>query len=160
MLMRSISAGVFLAFAANTAFAQSPTPTIDSLQASAKQYAGTDWPGTYVRLCIPTIPAANLVLPAVNPAKYPSGELPTPQGGTAPRFNWYAPPAQIGDNLYFLGTRNHSTYALVSKRGDIILIDGNFEYATEDEIHKGLRVPRPRPQERQVLDLCACARRP
>jgi metallo-beta-lactamase class B len=117
-----------------------PTPTIEALQASAKAYAGTDWAGTYTRLCIPTISAANQIVPTgVNPALYPSGDLPTPQGGTPPRQNWYSPPAQIGDNLYFLGTRNHSTYALVSRRGEIILIDGNFEYATEDEIHKGLR---------------------
>ena len=65
--------------------------------------------------------------------------LPTPPGGTPPRENWYAEPAQVGDNLYFLGTRNHNTYALVADTGEIILIDGNFEYATEAEIHKGLR---------------------
>ena len=116
-----------------------PMPTVESLQASAKVYAGTDWAGTFQRLCVPTISAANVVPPTINPALYPSGDLPTPPGGTPPRENWYSPPAQIGDNLYFLGTRNHSTYALVSKRGEIILIDGNFEYATVDEIHKGLQ---------------------
>lgn len=79
-------------------------------------------------------------MPTVNPADYPTTTLPTPPGGTPPRANWYAPPAQIGDNFYFLGTRNHTTYALVSKRGKIILIDGNFAYATEEEIHKGLRM--------------------
>jgi metallo-beta-lactamase class B len=112
--------------------------TVEALQSSAKAYAGTDWPGTYMRLCIPTISAANQLRPTVDPADYPSGDLPTPQGGTPPRSNWYSPPAQIGDNLYFLGTRNHNTYALVARTGEIILIDGNFEYATEDEIHKGL----------------------
>ncbi|MEF7614017.1 MBL fold metallo-hydrolase [Aquincola sp. MAHUQ-54] len=137
MLKHSMGLGVALALAAGAAPAQ--TPTIEALQASAKAYAGTDWPGTYTRLCIPTISAANRVVPTIDPAGYPTGDLPTPPGGVPPRANWYAPPAQIGDNLYFLGTRNHSTYALVSRRGDIILIDGNFEYATEDEIHKGLR---------------------
>jgi metallo-beta-lactamase class B len=116
-----------------------PAPTVEALQASAKVYAGTDWAGTYQRLCIPSISAANQIKPTIDPAAYPSGDLPTPPGGTPPRENWYSPPAQVGDNLYFLGTRNHSTYALVSRRGEIILIDGNFEYATEDEIHKGLR---------------------
>lgn len=138
MLKHSISAGVLLALTASTALAQSPTPTIESLQASAKALAGTDWAGTYTRLCIPTVPAAERVVPTVNPADYPSGDLPTPGGGTPPRANWYSPPAKIGDNLYFLGTRNHSTYALVSDKGNIILIDGNFAYATEDEIHRGL----------------------
>ena len=51
------------------------------------------------------------------PGRYPSADLPTPPGGTPPRENWYSPPAQIGDNLYWLGTRNHSTYALVNRRG-------------------------------------------
>jgi len=45
-----------------------PMPTVESLQASAKVYAGTDWAGTYTRLCIPTISAANVVPPTINPA--------------------------------------------------------------------------------------------
>ena len=72
--------------------------------------------------------------------RLPQHTLPTPPGGTPPRENWYAEPAQIGDNLYFLGTRNHNTYALVANTGEIILIDGNFDYATEAEIHQGLRI--------------------
>ena len=139
---RSIAWGAVCALLAGTASAPVPAQsplTIEALQASAKAYAGTDWAGTYTRLCIPAILNANRVVPTVNPDLYPSGELPTPAGGTPPRANWYSPPAQIGDNLYFLGTRNHSTYALVSRHGEIILIDGNFEYATEDEIHRGLR---------------------
>jgi hypothetical protein len=105
-------------------------PTIENLQTSAKALAGTDWPGTYLRLCIPTGSAANTVVPTINPNNYPTIILPTPPGGTPPRENWYAEPAQVGDNLYFLGTRNHNTYALVADTGEIILIDGNFEYAT------------------------------
>lgn len=138
MLKQLTGAGVFLALATSTVLAQTPSPTIESLQSSAKALAGTDWPGVYMRLCIPTLPAADRVLPTVDPAGYPSGDLPTPEGGTPPRENWYSPPARIGDNFYFLGTRNHNTYALVSRKGNIILIDGNFEYATEDEIHRGL----------------------
>ena len=160
MLKHSVSWGVVFALTTSTALAQAPTPTVEALQASAKAYAGTDWAGTYTRLCIPTVSAANRVVPTINPANYPTGELPTPPGGTPPRPNWYSPPAKIGDNLYFLGTRNHNTYALVSKNGEIILIDGNFAYATEDEIHEGLRKPGPRPEQGQVFDLCARPWRP
>jgi metallo-beta-lactamase class B len=139
MLKQSVSWGVVFALISGTALAQSQTPTVEALQSSAKGYAGTDWPGTYMRLCIPPLPQEDRVVPTLDPANFPSGDLPTPPGGTPPRENWYSPPAQIGDNFYFLGTRNHNTYALVSRRGDIILIDGNFEYATEVEIHRGLR---------------------
>ena len=137
MLKHSISWGVVFALTTSTALAQAPT--VETLQSSAKAYAGTDWAGTYTRLCIPTVPAANGVVPTVNPADYPTRTLPTPPGGTPPRPNWYSPPAKIGDNFYFLGTRNHNTYALVAKYGEIILIDGNFAYATEAEIHTGLK---------------------
>jgi metallo-beta-lactamase class B len=140
MFKRSIHVAVLCALGASTAMAQS-TPTVETLVASAKAYAGTDWMGTFQRLCVPTVSAANRVVPTVDPADFPTTTLPTPPGGTPPRANWYSPPAQIGDNFYFLGTRNHNTYALVSKEGrEIILIDGNFEYATEDEIHEGLRL--------------------
>jgi metallo-beta-lactamase class B len=139
MLKYSISLGALCALTAGAAFAQS-TPTIESLQASAKAYAGLEWAGTFTRLCVPTISNANRVLPTVDPANFPTDTLPTPPGGTSPRPNWYSPPAQIGDNFYFLGTRIHSSFALVSKdRREVILIDGNFAYATEAEIHEGLR---------------------
>jgi metallo-beta-lactamase class B len=131
---------------AGTAVAQSATPTIEDLQASAKSYAGTDWAGTYTRLCIPSV-SSNLVVPTVDPGLYPSPDLPTPPGGTPPAANWYSTPAQIADNLYFLGTRDHSTYALVSRnKKDIILIDGNFDYATVPEIHRGLALLGLNPQ--------------
>jgi len=139
MFKRSIIWGAVFALTTGTALAQS-TPTIETLQESAKFYAGLDWPGTYLRLCIATGSAANRVLPSLNPADFPTTTLPTPPGGTPPKPNWYSPPAKIGDNLYFLGTRNHNTYALVSKKGEIILLDGNFDYATEAEIHEGLRI--------------------
>ena len=139
MMKNSISLAVACALTAGTALAQS-TPTIETLQASAKAYAGLEWAGTFTRLCVPPISIANRVLPTVNPANFPTDTLPTPPGGTSPRPNWYSPPAQIGDNFYFLGTRIHSSFALVSKNGrEVLLLDGNYAYATEAEIHEGLR---------------------
>ena len=135
MLKRAISYGVFCALTASTALAQAQT--IDSLQRSAKDYADTDWAGTYTRLCIPT--GGPHVVPTVDPDQYPTTELPTPPGGTPPRPNWYASPAKIGDNLYFLGERAHTTFALVASNGEIILIDDKFAYASEAEIQDGLR---------------------
>ena len=41
------------------------------------------------------------------------------------------------DNLYWLGTRQHSSWALQTSAG-IIIIDTNFAWATEPEIIDGL----------------------
>jgi metallo-beta-lactamase class B len=51
--------------------------------------------------------------------------------------NTYAPPFKIFDNLYWLGTRAHSSWALQTSDG-IVIIDTNFAWATEPEIIGGL----------------------
>ena len=135
MFKRSLIWGAVFALSASTALAQ----TVATLQASAKEYADTDWMGTFQRLCVATVPNSQVVKPSIDPDQYPTTELPTPPGGTNPRPNWYAPPAKIGDNLYFLGTRIHTTFALVASNGEIILIDDKFAYATQAEIFDGLR---------------------
>ena len=56
---------------------------------------------------------------------------------TPDRANWYAPPFKVFDNLYWLGTRQHSSWALQTSAG-IIIIDTNFAWATEPEIIEGL----------------------
>ena len=59
-------------------------------------------------------------------------------GRPAPdRTTWYAPPFKVFDNLYWLGTRQHSSWALQTSAG-IILLDTNFAWATEPEIIQGL----------------------
>jgi metallo-beta-lactamase class B len=85
-----------------------------------------DFPGTFVRLCVPRAPSNQS---AAAPARR----------GPPPPEEWYAEPAKVGDNLYFLGERAHNSYALVANTGDIILIDALYDYATPDEIVGGLR---------------------
>ena len=48
----SIAGAVFFAIIA-IASAQAPNPTVDSYIATAKTAAGTEWSGTFLRLCIP-----------------------------------------------------------------------------------------------------------
>ena len=48
-----------------------------------------------------------------------------------------ASPYKIFDNLYWLGTRQHSSWALRTSEG-IIIIDTNFAWATQPEIIDGL----------------------
>jgi metallo-beta-lactamase class B len=106
------------------AFCQTPPETIDGLIAAAKVAAGTDWAGTFVRLCVPP-PAATAAPPAGN-------------RGVPARETWYAEPAKVADNFYFLGTRIHSSWALVGNQG-IIIIEALFDYAAKDEILDGLK---------------------
>jgi hypothetical protein len=46
-------AGAVLFAIVGIASAQTPNPTVDSYIATAKAAAGTDWAGTFLRLCIP-----------------------------------------------------------------------------------------------------------
>jgi metallo-beta-lactamase class B len=107
--------------------AQQPR-TIDGLVAAAKGAAGTDWTGTFARLCIPPPPA---------PVR-PTGANATPVRRDPPRETWLAQPAKVGDNLYFLGTKVHNSWALVGSDG-IIVIEALFDYAVADEVVGGLR---------------------
>jgi metallo-beta-lactamase class B len=93
---------------------QTPPQTIDSYMSAAKVAAGTDWAGTFLRLCIP---------PPAGAAGPPAGNRATPA-----RETWYAEPAKVADNFYFLGTKIHSAWALVGSQG-IIVIEALFDYA-------------------------------
>jgi metallo-beta-lactamase class B len=114
------------------ASAQTPPDTVDGLISAAKAAAGLEWPGTFLRLCIPPPPAT---APAAG-----AGTAATPAAGPRipPRNIWYAEPAKVADNLYFIGTKIHNAWAVVGSEG-IIVIEALFDYAAQDEILAGLR---------------------
>ncbi|MBY0496994.1 MAG: MBL fold metallo-hydrolase, partial [Cyanobacteria bacterium] len=58
--------------------------------------------------------------------------------GAPARETWYAPPAKVFDNLYFLGQTEYSAWA-VKTPGGIIIIDPIFEYSVEEEVVNGLK---------------------
>ena len=132
--MRLLFSGMIAVVAAiGIATAQTPAPTVDTYLSAAKAAAGTEWAGTFLRLCIPP------------PAAPPGGQgLAGRAGGrgagrgTPAREAWYAEPAKVADNLYFLGTKIHSAWALAGSEG-IIMIDALFDYAAKDEILDGLK---------------------
>lgn len=101
-------------------WAQTPD-TEETHLAAAKQAAGLDFPGTLVRTC---------VVPGMSPG---GGAR-----GIPDRSTWHAEPARMFDNLYFIGTKIHSAWALKGQ-GGIIVIDTVFHYAAEDEIVNGLK---------------------
>jgi len=132
-------AGVVLVGIVGIASAQTPVPTVDGYIATAKAAAGMDWAGTFLRLCIPPSPSPQ-------PTSATGGQAAAGRGaggrGTAPRIpareTWYAEPAKVADNLYFLGTKIHSAWAIVGSQG-IIVIEALFDYAARDEILDGLK---------------------
>lgn len=135
--MKSLSIGLvlFVASISTTGFtfAQAPPQTIDALLSAAKNAAGTDWAGTFLRLCIPPAPAA------AAPAR---GAAPPAAAAAAPRTpareTWYAEPAKVADNLYFIGTKVHNAWAITGSEGTIVL-EALFDYAAQDEIIGGMK---------------------
>src|SRR5580704_19446223 len=132
-------AGVVLVGIVGIASAQTPVPTVDGYIATARAAAGMDWAGTFLRLCIPPSPSPQ-------PTSATGGQAAAGRGaggrGTAPRIpareTWYAEPAKVADNLYFLGTKIHSSWAIVGSQG-IIILEALFDYAAKDEILDGLK---------------------
>jgi metallo-beta-lactamase class B len=109
--------------------AQAPASEIDAHIAAGRAAAGLDYRATLVNLCLPSAPPGG------------RGGAAGRGAGAAPqvpdRANWYAPPFKVFDNLYWLGTRQHSSWALQTS-GGIIIIDTNFAWATQPEIIDGL----------------------
>ena len=138
----SIAAAV-LFVTVGIASAQTPGPTVDSYIATAKAAAGMDWAGTFLRLCIPPSagpPATSAAGGQAGAGRGTGGQ--TGNKGAGPRTpskeTWYAEPAKVADNLYFLGTKIHSAWAIVGSQG-IIVIEALFDYAARDEILDGLK---------------------
>ena len=125
--------------------AQSPQTDIDMHLASARAAAGMDFRNSFINLCLPgggqgpAGAAATGRAASQGAAAGGAGgaAVARGRGGQPDRANWYAPPFKVFDNLYWLGTRQHSSWALQTSDG-IIVIDTNFAWATEPEIIAGL----------------------
>jgi metallo-beta-lactamase class B len=135
--------GVFAVLAGPALSAQAPPSDMDTHIAAAKAAAGLDYRATFVNLCLP---GANPAL--ANPAAGHAGGAGAAgergarggrgAGATPNRATWYASPYKVFDNFYWLGTRQHSSWALRTSEG-LIIIDTNFAWATQPEIIDGLK---------------------
>jgi metallo-beta-lactamase class B len=128
VVMTSLSAMLL----GTAALAQVPSSQIDAHIAAAKTAAGQEYRGTFVNLCLPSAPRGGGAGRGGGGGARGTGAPQTPD-----RANWYAPPFKVFDNLYWLGTRQHSSWALQTSAG-IIIIDTNFAWATEPEIIEGM----------------------
>jgi metallo-beta-lactamase class B len=128
---------VVAALAAGSVFAQQAPVSRDfdaeiraALQ-SAKTAAGFEFLGTLVRTCL--LPQSG----GEDTRDIVPGYVTTPASAPA-RDTWYAEPAKVFDNLYFVGGAVHSAWALTTREG-IILIDTIFPYNSEELIVGGMQ---------------------
>jgi metallo-beta-lactamase class B len=123
MKTRLVLTGAFSA--AMLLAAQAQTGEAESHRRAAKTAAGTLFPGLLAAICVSPDPA-----PVVGDGSRKRAD--------PPRADWYAPPARMFDNLYWIGTRIHSAWALKTS-GGIIIIDTLYNYAIEPEMVEGLK---------------------
>jgi len=115
---------VFFVALTSVVNAQVSANAVEAHLNAAKTAAGLDWPGTLARLCI--------VPPFVGSiADNPPGPAPA-------RETWFIEPAKVFDNLYFVGSKIHNSWALTNDQG-IILLDTLYTYNSEEEILGGLK---------------------
>jgi metallo-beta-lactamase class B len=120
--MMAMAAGLI---AAGSASAATPLDAINAHLAAAKAAARVDFKGTLAAVCLPDAPR-------------PAGARGASPRPTPARDTWYAEPRQVFDNLYWVGTKVHSSWALKTSAG-IIELDTLYNYAANDEIVEGLR---------------------
>ena len=110
---------------ASSTFAQpSDSPEVARHTEAARVAAGTDHPRFFEYLCrAPQPPRTRSTNAATRPVRR---EPP-------PRPDWYAAPAKVFDNLYFLGTQSLNAWA-VTTSGGIVIIDPLYDYNVEAEI--------------------------
>jgi metallo-beta-lactamase class B len=96
--------------------------TPDAHVAIAKEAGSKDHPYLFNMLC---------VKPAMGP---------TTTKMTAPpeRSTWHVEPVKVFDNLYFVGEKEFSAWAITTSAG-IILMDTIWDYSIEDEVVDGLK---------------------
>src|SRR5579863_4956931 len=93
--------GLLLLFLlSSVAFAQNTQNEIDAHLTAARDAAGFDFTGTLARLCV--APAFTTGIRDVLPGQPPARET------------WFTEPVKVFDNLYFVGSKNHSSWALTT----------------------------------------------
>jgi metallo-beta-lactamase class B len=133
-MRKEFAAALVMTAGIGLAAADAAPDSIDAHQVAAQKAAGTDFPGTLARLCIS--PAGGTDEAAGRRLTRP-GQAPAPRPVPA-RDTWYAEPTQVFDNLYWVGTKIHSSWAIKTSQG-IILIDTLYNYAVQPEIVDGLK---------------------
>jgi metallo-beta-lactamase class B len=131
MICAVVAAAVADVYALQGSSARDFDAEIRTAVQSAKTAAGVEFLGTLGRLCL--LPQSSTEDTNDNVPEF----VAKPSSAPA-RETWYADPARVFDNLYFVGGKVHSAWALTTSDG-IILIDTIFPYNSEELIVDGMR---------------------
>src|SRR5438132_4390789 len=107
----------------------------ESHVAAAKALAyepGHDFTGAFEAICAQPKPAAQ------RGGGGERGAAPAAERRIPARAQWYAAPAKIFDNLYYVGMKGNTVFAVTTSEG-IILLDSAEDYAVEAEVVEGLK---------------------
>ena len=133
-MKKHFGAALVMAAGFSVASADAAPDNVDAHIATAQKAAGLDFPGTLARVCV--VPAGGSDDAAARRGARPARAA-APRAIPA-RDTWYAEPTKVFDNLYWVGTKIHSSWAIKTSAG-IILIDTLYNYASEPEIVEGLK---------------------
>jgi metallo-beta-lactamase class B len=100
---------------------------------AAKDAAGFEWMGTLNRLCV--LPPSNGPLSTADAVP---GYVTDPK--TAPaRDTWFAEPAKVADDFYWLGGKQHSAWVLGDEQNGYFLFDSQYTYNSEELVLGGMK---------------------
>jgi metallo-beta-lactamase class B len=119
-LIAALAAATALTTAAH---AQPASGTVESHIAAGKAAAGRDHTELFDSLC----------KPASGPAPAITGERVAPE-----RSTWHYEPVKVFDNLFYVGEKEYSAWAITTSQG-IIVVDTIWSHSVEDEIVGGLK---------------------
>ncbi len=108
--------------------AQSPADTADAHVAAAKALAANE-KTALITLCNPPAPAA-----AARGTAARGSQPPAPPD----RTRWAREPMKVFDNLYYVGEKEYSSWAITTSAG-IIIVDAIYDYSVEEQVAGGLK---------------------
>jgi metallo-beta-lactamase class B len=127
----TVAAGLSATMLNVPAIAQGADP-VEAHIAAAKAAAGDQHTNIFNSLCAAPSPA-----PA--PAPAPAAAAPATGARVDPELaSYHVEPVKVFDNLYFVGEKEYSSWAVTTSDG-IILLDTIWSYSVADEIDGGLR---------------------
>jgi len=106
--------------------------TVDAHVAAAKALAANEQTAL-INLCTPE--AAARATPPARTGQPPAAQQPA---GPPDRSRWAREPMKVFDNLYYVGERDYSAWAVTTSAG-IIIVDAIYDYSVEEQVVGGLK---------------------